>query len=60
MLKNLNINYRIINFSVEDWHGQANVREHGVNLDVASTDRVSGVLRDAEAYIAVLSPAGSI
>jgi hypothetical protein len=64
MLKNLNINYRIINHfiwvSSKDWHGKADVREHGIYLNVASTYRVGGFLGDAEACVAVLSPAGSV
>lgn len=64
MFKNLNINYRIINLlcsvSGKDWHFKTDVGEHGINLDVASTDRVSSFLRDAEACIAIFSPAGSV
>jgi hypothetical protein len=64
MVKNLNINYRIINhFSsvwCKDWHGKANVGEHGIDLDVASTDWVSCFLGDAEACVAIFSPAGAV
>ncbi len=49
-----------LSLSGKDGHGQANVGEHGVYLDVASADRVSGILRNTEAHVAIFSPAGTV
>jgi len=45
----------------KDGHGQTDVWEHRVDLNVASADRISGlILRNAETGVTFLSPASAI